>query len=271
MLMLYITPQYAHAQYFTGPVAASYGNAGRAASNSAESLFINPATIALTEEADAAFFYHDGYISDDKHDKLLGLSIVDNHEGSYLPGALSYIKRRRTLGPGRPGVDEDLWQFSLAKSFQNWSVGLSLYRLAQDQDLTPDKIVQWSGNAGLLFQVNHQLQFGLSCSNVVRDQDKDLPAYLEQVPTWGFGGQYRVNEFMTVRSDLSYTSYYNPDHDINFHFGFESKLQEFNAIRIGYNRDGLSDYDIFSLGWSFLGPRFSLNYTIQKNSATQEA
>ncbi|MCB0407815.1 MAG: hypothetical protein KDD34_06390, partial [Bdellovibrionales bacterium] len=86
---------FAQAQYITGPNSMSLGGAGVAGLNSADSVFINPASVSRPTSFEVDLLYQDGYVQNTDHKSLFGFLVVDNSEGILFPGAVGYIRGSR--------------------------------------------------------------------------------------------------------------------------------------------------------------------------------
>jgi hypothetical protein len=72
-------------------------------------------------------------------------------------------------------------------------------------------------------------------------------------------------EFVTFRFDVLQEQEQNPSRQLIERLGFESKVDEFALIRLGYRRDANRGESVFTAGAAFEGPRLKVDYAYEKN------
>src|SRR5206468_1780254 len=86
----------AQAELFRGPLSSAMGGTGRAAMDSTEGAFLNPALVPLLKNYEVDTFYRDGALDPGQHQTTYGMGLGDNTEGVMFPGELHYLRMRQT-------------------------------------------------------------------------------------------------------------------------------------------------------------------------------
>lgn len=258
-------PQNSKAQYFTGAIAEAVGGAGRGAAEVEETIFLNPASIAHAPSFTSGLFYHNGDTGQQEGSQVWGLNLVDNTEQVAVPGAISYLKRKRRFTDVLR-VDEEYWQITVGNFIRGTrlSAGVNLIYLKQKAQLGDD-YKQWNAAAGLHYNPRPDLGIGLTYHHMV-NPGSDVPDHLKLLPVIGLGFHYIATTFLRVRLDASQQQRYNDKGKYKWHFGFESFPSDFMGLSFGFERDELLDRIFHTAGISFLGPKFSLHYGFKKNA-----
>ena len=264
-VFIYLIPAQVQAQYYTGPISSALGGTGRAASEPEEGVFLNPAVLPHAKEFSTALFYDDGQVGDGLGETTLGVSFVDNTEGIFIPGSVSYLRRRRTF-PGMPSVNEEYWQVSVGKFVTQYlSLGLSIHNRSIDQEGAED-FTYWNGSLGGLWAPSPQWGLGLVWENFSAKQKDSIPGYLEDLPEVGLGFVYLFENILKARLDASQLLEENPDKKWKLGLGVETYLNNFMALRLGAELDEVSDRQFVTAGLAFLGPRLKIDYAFRKNT-----
>lgn len=264
LCFLGFSSQLAHAQYFTGPISSALGGTGRAATEAEEGQFLNPAILPHAREFSSAIFYADGEVGKGLGETVMGIGFIDNTEGVLVPGGFSYLKKRRTF-PGGPPVDEQYGLISiggfLAKHFTG---GLSVhYRDVVEKGGLSLSV--WNGSLGFLFAPQPEWGIGLTWDHfLTRDSDK-LPKHLRDFPVLGLGAVYLYNDIFRFRLDVAKSLERDLQCKYRFGFGIETFTSSFLAVRVGTERDDITDKTFVTAGWAFAGPRLKLDYSFKKD------
>ena len=265
-LSVYLTPKIVCAQYFTGPVASGVGGAGVASAEVAESAFLNPASLAHSPTFSSGVFYQDGWFQGVSHRTDLAVNIVDNSDGLYVPGSIGYVQRRQTFKGASP-VDQKFYHIAVGDFVgHQFSVGLGLYYL-ESETLT-DKYTRVNGNLGFMWNPNPDLGWGIVVYNLRKEGD-DTPGFIKNPTKAMIGFNYIVTEFLRFRADGGQQLHENPENDWEWKLGFETFLNKFMVLRFGWHTGAMTEKDEISAGWSFIGPRFSLDYAYRRTQAEE--
>lgn len=254
----------AHADFFKGPVSSSLGGAGRAGMDSAESAFLNPALIPLLKSYEINGYYRDGYVDEGQHSQSWGVGASDNSADVLIPGALHYMRLRETGRSARPAEGE-LWHIAVGKiAFENFSFGLSGYRLKYDLDGGTSS-TQWNASVGALWMLSQELGVGYVLDNLA-NAGSDVPLGLREDVKQSIAGMMGIADVARLRADISRRERNNPGHDVIYGVGLESMSSEFVLVRLGYKKDDERDQTFYTAGIGFNGPRLKIDYTFEKNA-----
>lgn len=250
-----------HAQYFTGAVAEGVGGAGVAANDQSESYHLNPAVLVHAKGFSLGGFYRAGPPTEVQDDHVLGATFVDNTDGVYIPGGLSYIQRERKFNDSETS-DEEYFHGSMAHFLGGQvSVGLSIKHLRSVY--RGEKHNLWNGDFGVLWAPVPWFGWGLVYYNFVKEDDS-VPLNLENGGKFRTGTHVILNDFVKYRLDLERRMERN-DHDRwVVKSGLESNPWPFVSLRVGYDQDFHKNQSFLTTGMSFNGPRFRLDYSYRK-------
>lgn len=247
--------------YFTGPVAAAMGGAGRAAVDPAESHFRNPAVVAHSPQIDLAAYYQDGSHGPQLHETAFGLSIVDNTGDTICPGAIGYLKARRTF-PGM-NVNENYVHASLG-SFVAKQISFGAAAIYVNHEVENGKeYKQWDGMVGFLYTPNSNTGLALTYSYFA-NPSSDLPKILRLMPTLSLAGHYIFEDFLRFRLDVSRWEKDNVDKKWIIESGLETKMPNYFILRLGSQWNDIERRSYLTAGLGFDGPRLKVDYSFQK-------
>ena len=256
-----------HGQQFVGPVAQGVGGAGRSATEVSESVFLNPASLAHAPEYSLGMYSLQGVPRPGRNETTFGVTIVDNHRGVVLPGAVSYIQSHKSF-EGLPGVDEQMWQVSLGNFvYRQLALGLSLYHLEQTEPKR--RYVQWNGTLGLHWNPYSRFALGLVYYHLLEPRDK-TPDHLKLQPAWGMGITYVAFKFLRFKLDTTLPRYRNPENKLTYHGGMESSFSKYLTLRIGYEADKFASHSSYTLGMTLKLPRWRLDYFFKRLDQEKE-
>ena len=235
------------------------GGAGLASAEVSESVFLNPASLAHAPSFSSGWFYKDGFVKGENHTTDYGATFVDNSKDVFVPGAFSYIKRNRNF-EGLAPADETYWQVAVGKFMHDqFSMGLTLYYLAIETD--GKKYTRLNGDLGFMWNPSPNFGWGVVIYNL-RKPDLETPDYLNYKPFAAIGLNFILTELVRVRMDIGQQLIDNPLGRHVIKAGLETFINRFVVLRLGGQFDRLVGTDETTLGLSFLGPRFSLDYAI---------
>lgn len=149
----------------------SMGGAQRAVGSSNETIYWNPAGMALRKryEIDGQYLY--GSRDAVSH---YNLSIIDSTTGP-VAGGVAYTYTH--AGPRDAGLHRIRMGFAIQLS-ENLALGISGqhvrggYTLSQAPERTEPRL--WSGDVGLIARISDHLQIGASARNLIRDERSEL-------------------------------------------------------------------------------------------------
>lgn len=239
----------ASAQVYYSSSAAATGGSGRAAVESGDATFLNPATLAHLR--DRTFF--SSFAKDE-----MAFSLTDNSEDAAIPGGLSYLQTKSDNGILK--IKNNDLALSLAGAItQKFSFGLTAHYFQSDVNET--HYSQTNADLGLIFIPRKNWGLGAVVYNVFGARN-DVPAAVVLRPKFGLGFNYLYQELMRFRLDMASAPDYNFGRSTVMG-GFETFFAQFLVWRLGAQYDGLLEQTLTTAGLGFVGPRFSVNYAYQ--------
>ncbi len=260
-LLINLNPISAFAQLLIGPVSSGVGGAGVASVEVVESSFFNPASLAHAPSFVGGVFYKDGWLDGVNHTSELAVNMVDNSEGVIIPGGFGFIQRR-TNYLGLPSVDKKLWNLSFGNFFiSKLAFGASFHYV--ESETSSESYDDFNLTAGIIWNPHPDWGFGLSCYNLLGGNE-EIPLYFRELANLTAGFTFIASEFLRVRFDVAKLLEQNPDANLVLKGGIESFLSEYFILRLGWNSDQNSNQETLTAGFSFVGPRFTLDYAYQQ-------
>ncbi|MCB0391381.1 MAG: hypothetical protein KDD58_08820 [Bdellovibrionales bacterium] len=267
VLLIHLNANFAKAQLFTGPVSSGVGGAGVASAEVVESTFLNPASLAHAPTFVGGVFYQDGWLDGVNHNTDLAVNLVDNSDGVIFPGALGFVQRRMNYY-GEKAVDKRLWHLSLGNFVvPKFSAGLSFHYMEADRE--GESFDRFNMTAGFLWNPHPDWGFGLVYYNLIEPDDK-IPLYFRDLSKVSLGALFVASRFLRVRMDISSQVQFNTNNDLQLKGGLESYLNRFFILRVGWRTDSLIKQDTLTAGFSFVGPKFTIDYAYQKSQEEAE-
>jgi hypothetical protein len=269
LVLLFCFHSLSHADLYRGPLSSAMGGTGRAAMDSPEGAFLNPALVPLMKNYELDGYYRDGLLDPGQHRTSYGVGAADNSEDVLFPGALHYMRLRGT-GQASAGADSELWHVAVGKNIGNISFGISGYRL--DTKVERDReYVQWNYSLGFLGMINPDMGVGYVLKNIAKP-GADVPLGLRQNLQQGLGYFASLGTVARVRVDVTREETHNIDKKLSYMIGFENLASEYGVFRIGYRRDDQNAQDYLTVGGGLEGPRLKIDYAFEKNlKGTSEA
>lgn len=253
---------YAEAQVFRGPISSALGGSGRAAMDSPEGSLLNPALIPLIKDFEIDGFFRDGSLDPGTHSQAWGFGAGDNSKTVLFPGSIHYIKLRDTGRAAAP-VDGELWHVGVAKTFQQFSFGVSGYRLSS-KVMNDKEYVQWNYSLGLLWIYNEAFGMGYTLQNIA-GSGSDVPVGLREDLQQGIGFFTALAEIARLRLDITRNEQRNPSQKMVYMVGFENQVDAFGIFRMGYRLDDERGQRYVTAGLCFNSPRLKVDYSFEKN------
>ncbi|MGZ3722820.1 MAG: hypothetical protein ACXVA9_07830 [Bdellovibrionales bacterium] len=269
LLALLLFHSLSHADFFHGPLSSSMGGTGRAAMNSPEGAFLNPALVPLMKDYEFDTHYRDGLLDPGQHRTSYGVGAGDNTKEVLFPGAFHYLRLRGT-GQASAPTDSELFHVAVGKNFGGYSVGVSGYRMSSKVDRDRE-YVQWNYSLGFLALINEDMGVAYVLKNIAKPGG-DVPAGLREDLQQGVGYFASLGTVARVRVDITREETGNIDKKLSYMIGCENLASEFGVFRVGYRRDDRLQQDYLTLGAGLEGPRLKIDYAFEKNlKGTAEA
>lgn len=252
------------AETFRGPISKSSGGAGRAGLQSMESAFANPALLPFVKASEMAVYYQDGYLGPSAHRNAWGVGVIDAEKDVYFPGALHYVRTRKT-GVASGAANGEIWHAGVGKILsERLAIGASAYRAQYDVE-GDQAYTQWNGSLGVLVLINPNIGVAYVLDNLVHPGSR-VPRGLREDMKQGLGVYAQVAELIKIRGELERSERFNPDKKMAYSLAVETMISEWMLFRGGYKRDELADASFWTTGFGFNGPRLRLDYAFEKNA-----
>jgi hypothetical protein len=253
----------AQAQIFRGTLSSSMGGTGRAAIDSLEGAFLNPALVPLLKDYEIDGYYRDGTLDPGQHKQAWGVGAGDNSADVLFPAEVNYVRLRETGVAGAKGpVDSELMHLAIGKTAGNFSFGISGYRLASHVT-TDQEYDQWNYSLGTLAMINPDMGIAYVLANLARP-GSDVPVGLRQDMQQGVGFFSSIFDIARLRIDITRNEVNNVDKKMIYMIGFENMATQYAIFRMGYRHDDQMAQDYLTLGFGLHGPRLKLDYAFEK-------
>ncbi len=243
-----------------GAVSAALGGTGRAAVESNESLYLNPAGIALLDGFYTGFFLQQGFVDRDISRRSYGITLSDGTEGLVFPGSLGF--RRNTINQGSAQFKENEFKAGFSHRLtQRVSLGLGASFLrARD----PDGIVYSQNNLDLGTLIGLMPNWGLSISgeNLIKAESR-IPHALVRNSYVAVGTQYILTGFFTFRYEALLPLYLQQQQYLAHRAGASITMAGDFHLNTGFSIDDSRRQNWTSVGVAWRGPRLKFAYAYQ--------
>ena len=249
----------AHGDPMAGAVSAAMGGTGRAAVQEGESVFLNPAALALMDRVYFGVGYQRGSLKG-VHRDLYSVTVTDGTPGLLFSGALAY--RRHRIRYQESSFSENEFRVGLGYRFsERLSMGLSFNHWKTEN---PSGVSLRKDNAdvGLLLGLKPNWGLSLVGENLFSKNSNsfNLPGKQSRI---SLGTQYIYLGFWTFRYEILQTMFVeqkqSPKHRVGMAFGLQSHFY----LNLGFSMEDHSDRNWVSAGLSWRGPRLKLAYGLQ--------
>lgn len=237
-----------------GPVSAASSataGAGRAAVEAADIHSLNPAMLVHQASRD----FHTGFA---KNSWVVG--ITDNARDSLVPAGLSFARSRIIPTAGAEPIQLEDLTLSLGGGLgRNFSLGVTGHQ--KEARLLQQRWSQNNLDVGFAWVPKRNLGLALVAYDVL-GEDEAAPAFFRSAPTSALGVNYLYGDFVRLRMDMvseANHSFHRP----SVLAGYESQLNQFFLVRLGYGFLNSESRDVATGGIGFDLPRFRLNYAFQ--------
>jgi hypothetical protein len=261
ILIVYLVPQRAQAQYYNGPVVGGTAGAGRATVTPLEGPYLNPASIAHLNKYYLGLAYFVDPTQWTDRENGWGVEVTDATPETLVVASLGYIAKHRELG-SYGAVDEQDIQLALAGIVaKGVSFGLAGHHLIQTPAGT-NNISSNNLNAGFIITPHPNWGIGLVAYDFL-PANNDVPVTIQRQPAYGAGVNYLYDSNTRFKLDVIRQDKNNPNAKLAYMAGVENYLLPELAIRFGFQRDERLNRQIYAAGLGFEGPKFSCDYAAQ--------
>lgn len=262
-LFIFLFSFSASATEMVGAISGGLGGTGRAAVESNESLFLNPASIALFNKFYTGVSYQSGFTTPGVSRNTYSVSMTDGTKGILLPGSFSY--RRHKISDSGVHINED--EFKAGVGFRmtpRLSFGLAGSYLKAN--LPADReIDQGNFDIGALIGILPNWGLGITGENLLRGDDT-TPLSLRRNSRVGVGTQYVFDKAVTFRYEALMPLYIENSRLFGHRMGASFMMKNYVYINGGYSVDDSLGQNWTSVGFTWKGPRLKMAYSFQNES-----
>lgn len=250
-----------HATEMVGALSAGMGGTGRAAIQSNESLYLNPASIALVDKFYSGASYQSGFLSEGISRNTYSINLTDGTADTMFPGSLGY--RRHRISDYGQQYSEDEFKVGMGyRITQRMSLGLAgSYLKAVDEGQTIHK--QTNLDLGFLVGLSPSWGVSLSGENLLKAKS-DIPAALQRRAQAALGTQYIYKSYIITRYEVLLPLHTENTDELAHRFGLGFTLRGDFLLNLGYSVDDNVSQNWSSAGLAWMGPRLRLAYSFQK-------
>lgn len=245
---------------YLGAASSATAGAGRAATDTTDASFLNPASLAFVK----GYIFSAGYSSASDHASSRGqefaLAVSDNLRETVVPTSLSFVQSKEDpLSSAQTTRD---FKLNVGNFYQrNLALGIGI-RFKDDE--TPyDRTTQGNLNLGALYTFGENWGFGALFENVLGSKNTVSPG-LRLIPQTSFGISYIYQRFLRTRLDLISATNNSFDRP-SIAAGLESYMNRWVIMRMGVQRQNETNSYIYSAGLGFSGPKIGVHYAYMSN------
>jgi hypothetical protein len=251
----------AGASEMVGAISGALGGTGRAAVESNESLYLNPAAIALMDRFYAGTLWQSGFIERDISRTSYGVTFSDGQSDLIFPGSLGF--RRNTYNQGESQFKENEFKLGLSHRLTDrLSLGTGFTHL-RAMDPGGERIRQHNMDLGLLMGLMPNWGMSLTWENLFATDDS-IPLPLRRNSYVALGTQYLYQAFFVLRYEALLPIYIDETQYISHRAGLGIKMVGDFNLNMGFSVDDSRQQNWATAGLSWKGPRLRLAYSFQK-------
>lgn len=247
-----------NAHAFVSAISRGTAGAGRAAVESSDVAFQNPASIAYVR----GYHFTTGIsrlsspLGVDQEE--LAVLLSDNFKETVVPTALGFVQKR-DLGTDEGYVQRDIRLAVGNILYESTALGFGLtYRQERSSLLNTQQL---SMVIGSMIALTKSLGLALVLENAL--PITTAPEAREKLtPLTGLGLSYNLGKFLRTRLDFtsdSSNSWNRPSVAV----GVENYWNRWLIFRLGAARDAELEQTLTAVGFGFAGPRFGIHYAFQ--------
>lgn len=251
----------AQATEMVGALSAGMGGTGRAAAESTDSLFLNPAGIALMGGFYSGMAYQSGFTAKDVSRNTYGITMTDATKGVFLPGSFGY--RRHKINLHGQNLNEDEFKVGLGyRLTPRLSLGLGGSYLRAQND-AGQKFKQHNLDFGMLMGLQPNWGLSLTGENLI-EQSEVIPLGLKRSSRVALGTQYVFRRAITFRYESLLPLYIENTQLLGHRFGLGVLMRKDIYLNGGFSVDDAAAQNWSSIGVAWKGPRLKIAYSFQK-------
>ena len=246
-----------------GALSAGMGGTGRASVEVNESLYLNPASLALMQGFNTGASYQSGFTSKNISRNTYSVALSDATEGVMLPGAFGY-RRHNINGQGLRFKENEFRGGAAYRINDRVSFGLGVSHLRAENQ-TGVEFNQTNINSGILIGLQPNWGLSLTGENLLEGKE-DLPPALVRLSRVALGTQYVHERTITFRYEALMPLYMENSQFLGHRAGIGFSLKTSFGLNLGYSVDDALAQNWSSIGLSWKGPRLKLAYSLQREN-----
>lgn len=244
-----------------GAMSSGMGGTGRAGVEAQESLFLNPAGLALVEQFYTGFSYQSGFLQKDASRNTYGVVLTDAGPKTPIPGAFAY--RRHSINSQGSRLIENEFRLGFAyRITPRVSLGMGgVHLIARDEG--GSEFIQNNLDFGTLIGLMPEWGLSFSGENLVRPSGQ-RPQALQRPSRVALGTQYIFDRRITLRYEALMPLYVPGRQLLGHRVGLGLVARGRFYLNSGYSVDDSRGQNWASVGLAWKGPRLKLAYSYQE-------
>jgi hypothetical protein len=256
------SPQ-SYATDMVGALSAGMGGTGRAAVESNESVYLNPASLALLDKFYTGASYLSGFTDRNISRNTYSVVLSDGTQDLMIPGSLSYRSHR--INNRGTHMEEDEFKVGLGfRAHEQLSFGLAGTFLRAENE-AGQGFDQNNFDVGMLIGLQPQWGLSVSAENVIRPNE-EIPDALARPSRVSLGTQYVFDRVATLRYEALMPLYTENALLLGHRLGASISMRGHFFLNAGYSVDDNIGQNWASVGLAWKGPRLKLAYSLQAES-----
>ena len=259
-LSIFVLSLKAQATEMVGALSAGMGGTGRAAIESNETLFLNPAGLALFDKFYTGFSYLSGFTGKDISRNTYSVTLTDGTSGLMMPGSFSY--RRHKINDRGRSITENEFKGGMGYRLSpRLSLGLAGTYLKAEA-FNGEAFTQSNFDAGVLIGLRPNWGLSITGQNLLQ-QDDNIPDSLRRLSRVALGTQYIFQRRVTFRYETLSALHVDNSQLLAHRFGVSASMKGNFYLNGGYSVDDTLAQNWTSVGLAWRGPRLKLAYSLQ--------
>lgn len=243
-----------------GAISAGMGGTGRAAVEPNESLYLNPAALALLRDFHTGFSYQSGFLAQDISRNTYSVTMTDATKEILFPGGFSY-RRHNINGRGQRYKENEFRGGLGYRVTDRFSMGLGVSHLRALDPAGAD-VNQTNVDVGLLIGLRPEWGLSFSGENLIKGGE-DIPVALQRLSRAALGTQYIYQRTFTLRYEALMPLYLRESQFLGHRMGLGIGVQRGFGLNLGYSVDDSIGQNWSSVGILWKGPRLKIAYSFQ--------
>ncbi len=245
-----------------GALSAGQGGTGRAAVEATESVYLNPAGLALITGFYSNFAYQTGFTGLDSNRNTYSVTMTDGSKGLMFPGSLGFRRHSVQSANGASYKENEFKAGFGYRVTPRLSVGLGGTHLRADSYIGED-FNQSNVDAGVLIGLQPNWGLSFSGENLIKQSD-NIPLALRRNARVAMGTQYVYQKSVTLRYETLMPLHLKNTQLLGHRAGLSIAMKSRFYLNGGYSVDDALGQNWGSVGVAWMGPRMKIAYSMQR-------